>query len=157
MAIDYSEFDDVVDIDAIMEEIKEAEEETPMEYVDVPAGTYEVKITKLELAKSSNGNPMIKGRFKVLAGDFKGQTIFYNQVVTQGFQIVLANKFLASLETGLDITFEKVEKPYIPYAELIEEVYRACRGKKEFALKYGQNDKGFNTFEILEVFPVNKS
>lgn len=152
--IDYNEFDEIVDVDTLLAEIEEAKEAAPIEYVDVPCGTYEVKLTKLELGKSQKGAYMVKGRFRVIEGDYKGQTIFYNQVVTSGFQIHANNEFLKSLETGLDICFEKVQKPYIPYAELMEKVYTACRGKKEFALKYGQNDKGFKTFEILEVFNV---
>ena len=55
---------------------------------EVPHGTYEVEINKLELGKSKKGDPMFSCWFKILAGEYKGSLIFMNQIVTQGFQIL---------------------------------------------------------------------
>lgn len=156
--MDYTQFDEMVDIETIIVEMEEAAEANPAEYVDVPPGTYEVKVTKFELGESSTGNKMIKGRFRVIAGDFKGQTIFYNQVVKQGFQFHEANKFMQSLAPEVDVKLDTSDpmKVYSRYAATINAVYQAVRGKKEFALEYGQNSKGFSTFKIINTFPVKR-
>ena len=72
-----------------------------------------------------------------------------NQVVTKGFQIHIANEFLRSLGTNIDIRFESFSQ----YANLIADVYEAINGNFEYALEYGES-KGFNTFEITEIFEV---
>jgi len=43
---------------------------------EVPHGTYEVEINKLELGKSKKGDPMFSCWFKILAGEYKGSLIF---------------------------------------------------------------------------------
>lgn len=160
--MDYNEFNNKIDLDTLFVEIDEALEESPLEYVDVPCGMYEVKLTKLEMGETSSGKLACKGRFKVLTGEYKGQNIFYTQVLTQGFHYVQCVKFLDTLGTEVDCNISN-HKPLILnhhqgaygfYSDLFKEVYQACRGKKEFALEYGENDKGFKTYKVLEVFNV---
>lgn len=145
----FDKWNKVVDIEGLKKDMANAEQNNK-EYVDVPTGTYEVKLAKAELKPSkTNSNPMVSMWFKVIAGEYKGQTIFMNQIVTQGFQLNIVNNFLRSMDTGLDIEF----KDYKQYADLLLDVAEACE-KAEFALKYGENAKGFKTFEIVEVFDV---
>ncbi len=40
---------------------------------EVPHGTYEVEINKLELGKSKKGDPMFSCWFKILTGEYKGK------------------------------------------------------------------------------------
>lgn len=149
MAVDFDKFNKMFDVEGLKADIEEAAAFVPGEYVEVPCGTYEVKLTQLELGESkTSGNPMVKARFKVLAGDYKGQTIFYNQVVKEGFQIHIVNQFLRSMETGLDIAFEN----WVSWANLLGDVFKAVDKKKEFALEYGETNKGFKTYAIKEVF-----
>ena len=100
----FAEFDKQYDVAGLQADIKEAAENGGNRE-EVPHGDYEVAINKLELKKSNAGNPMVSVWFKVLAGNHKGQLIFMNQVITQGFQIHIANEFLRSLNTGLGIEF----------------------------------------------------
>ncbi len=75
-----------------------------------------------------------------------------NQVVTQGFQIHIANEFLRSLvsevEEKPDITF----KTYNQYNDMIMDVMEAIDGNFEYLLDYRENSKGYNEFEIKEVY-----
>ena len=94
---------------------------------------------------------MVSIWFRILAGKFKNSIIFYNQVINQGFQIHLSNEFLRSLDTGVDIpsNFSSYKK----YNNLIMDVAEEADAQKlEYELKYGENKKGFKTFEILSVF-----
>ena len=146
MAIDFSKFDKKVDLEGLKKDI---EESSSNDFKEVPLGTYEVAITKLELGESSKGDPMVKVWFKILEGEYKGSLIFMNQVVTKGFQIHIVDEFLRSLDTDIEIAFES----YSQYAELLADVYEAIEGNFEYALEYGEN-KGFNTFKITNVFEV---
>lgn len=145
----FDKWNKAVDLDGLKKDMADAQQENK-EYVDVPVGTYEVELAKAELiASKKTQNPMVTMWFKVVAGDYNGQTIFMNQVVTQGFQLNIVNNFLRSMDTGIEVEFVD----YKQYSELLLDVAEACEGL-EFALKYGENAKGFKTFEIVEVFDV---
>ena len=149
MAIDFSKFDKKADLEGLKNDILEAEENGGGNFKEVPHGNYEVAITKLELGESKKGDPMVTVWFKILDGEFKNSLIFMNQVVTQGFQIHIVDDFLRSLETDVEIEFES----YAQFGELLMDVFEAVEGKLEFGLKYGER-KGFNTFEITDVFEL---
>lgn len=144
----WEKFDEMIDTKALKEEVEKASEQG--DFPEVPHGTYEVKIEKLELVESKSGKPMMTCWMKILDGEYKGQRLFYNQVLHVGFGIHKANEFLRSLDSGLDIEFENFKQ----YNDLLLDVHEAIDGKLEYAVKYGEDRKGFNTFEIKEVFEV---
>lgn len=150
MAIDYSKFDKVMDLEGLNKDIKEAEENGGADFREVPHGTYEVSITKLELGESKKHDPMVSVWFKILTGEYKGSLIFMNQVVTKGFQIHIVNDFLRSLESGLDVEWPG---SYSEYASLLLDVHEAIDGKFEYGIEYGEKN-GFNTFKVTDVFEV---
>lgn len=121
------------------------------EYVDVPAGTYEVKVVKLELGESRNHQPMAKVWFKVLTGEYANQMIFMNQVLISAFGIKKFNDFLSSLQSGVPIVF----KDYVQYSELIDTVYNKIDMVHEYALDYvDKNEKGYSEYVITDVYDV---
>lgn len=148
--MDFSKFDKRVDLEGLKQDIMEAEENSGGDFKEVPHGKYEVAITKLEPTESKKGDPMVSVWFKVTNGEYKGSLIFMNQVITQGFQIHIADEFLRSLETTVDVQFES----YSQYAELLADIFEEIEDKVEFVLDYGENKKGFNTFEIIDSFEV---
>lgn len=144
---DFSKFDSQVDIEGLKHDIQDAATNGGGDFKEVPLGAYEVKIKKLELKLSKKGDPMVSCWMQILEGDYKGQLLFMNQVVTKGFQIHIVDEFLRSLESGELICFES----YSQYAQLLMDIAEAIDGKKEYALEYGEKN-GFNTFKITEVF-----
>lgn len=149
---DFSKFDDELDLAGLMEDIDNAEKGggNNGDFKEVPLGNYEAKIDKLELSVSKSGKPMLTCWFKILAGEFKNSRLFMNQVVEQGFQIHIANDFLRSLDSGLDIKFTP-NGGYKAYEQMVMDVAEAIDGL-EYAVKYGETSKGFKTFEITDVF-----
>lgn len=145
--MDFSKFDKQIDLEGLKQDIADSANN---DFKEVPHGTYEVAITKLELSESKKGDPMVKAWFKILEGEFKNSLVFMNQVVTTGFQIHIVDNFLRSLGTDIAVCFES----YSQYANLIADVYEAVNGNFEYALEYGEK-KGFNTFEIKEVFELD--
>ena len=143
----FDKFDKMVDVEGLKQDAKDAAE-NKMEFKEVPEGKYEVKIDKMELTESKKGRPMLTVWMKILEGEYKGQLIFYNQVVDMGFGLHNANEFLRSLDSGLDVTFENFRQ----YGNLIMDIHEAIDGVLEYGLKYGKNSKGYNTYEITDVF-----
>lgn len=146
--MDYSKFDKMVDLDGLKKDIESAKEGSG-EYTEVPHGTYEVSIDKMELAESKKGDPMVTIWFKILNGEFENSRLFMNQVITKGFQIHIVNEFLRSLGSGKSVTFET----YSQYSNLIMDIMESIDGTKEYHLEYGEK-KGYNTFKILEIFEL---
>lgn len=158
MAFDFSKFDKMVDKEGLQEDIHKASENN-IEYKEVPTGTYEVKIEKMELVETGEnaknpGMPMVSIWFKILEGEYKGSLIFYNKVImgtsNDGFMIHSNNEFLRSLDSGIDVEFES----YSQYAKLLLDIHEAIDGQLEYALEYGENKQGFKTYEITEVYEV---
>lgn len=148
----FDKFNEMMDLDGLKADIELASKNTG-EYVEVPFGDYEVKVVKLEIGetgeKSKNpGMPMAKIWYEILTGDMKGNKIFQNQMLTGGFGIHKMNELLNDFETGLTIVFEN----YNQYNDLFEQVFAEIDGKAEYQLSYGQNNKGFNTYTIVQRF-----
>lgn len=149
MANIWEKFDKAIDVEGLQKDVQEAAE-NGTNFREVPHGEYEVKIEKLELVESKAGDPMVTVWFKVLAGDYKGSMIFMNQVITKGFQIHIMNEFLRSLDSGYDVEF----KSYSQYGQLLMDIHEAIDGNLEYGLIYGEGKKGFNTYEISNVYEV---
>ena len=145
----WEKFDKQVDVEGLKEDVKEAAE-NKIEFKEVPEGKYEVKITKMELKESKKGRPMVSIWMKILAGEYKGQLIFYNQVVDIGFGIHKVNEFLRSLDSGVEIKFESFKQ----YNDMLMDVNESIDGNLEYGLDYSKNSKGFNEYEITDVFEV---
>src|SRR5690606_36328459 len=126
-------------------------EENGSDYREVSHGTYEVKIEKLELTQTKETKlPMVSCWIRIVEGEYKGSIIFMNQVISQPFQLHIANEFYRSLESGLEVEFNS----YSQYGQLLMDIHEAIDGKLEYLLKYEQNNKGFDTFEIVDIYEV---
>jgi hypothetical protein len=146
----FAKFNDMFDLAGLKSDVETAATNTG-EFKDVPKGNYEVKVVKLELGETGEksktpGMPMAKVWFEVVAGEFKGQKIFMNQMLTSGFGIHKMNEFLASLETGIHVEFENFEQ----YADLFAQIFDEVDGKAEYQLDYGENNKGYSTYTIVQ-------
>lgn len=144
----WDEFDEKIDTEGLARDAKKAAENGGGDYKEVPLGTYEVEVNKLELKKSKKGDPMLSIWFKIIAGEYKGSLIFYNQVILQGFGIHNANEMLRSLDSGVEVKFTSFKK----YHEMLLDIVEAIEGNLEYALEYGENNKGYNTYKITDVF-----
>lgn len=151
MANIWEKFDKVIDVEGLQKDVQEASK-NGANFREVPHGEYEVKIEKLELVESKAGDPMVTVWFKVLTGDYKGSMIFMNQVITKGFQIHIMNEFLRSLDSGIEVEF----KTYKQYGQLLMDIHEAIDGQFEYGLKYGEGKKGFNTYEIVDVYDIEE-
>lgn len=147
----FEKFNKNADLAGLKNDIQEAKNGGGTgEFKEVPTGTYEVEIAKLELKESKKGDPMVACWFKILEGEYKGSMLFMNQVITQGFQINIVNEFLRSLGTGINVEFEDYEQ----YNNLLMDILEDIEGNFEYCLKYSLSKKGFAEYKITEVYEV---
>lgn len=151
----FSKWDDSVDVEGLAKDVQEAAENGTGNYKEVPHGDYEVAVTKLELVASKKGDPMVSIWFKIVGeGEYKGSLIFMNQVITQGFQIHIANELLRKIASECDDVAEIEFKTYKQYSELLMDIFEAIDDNFEFALSYKKGKKDFSTYEITDVYPL---
>ncbi|SPF51527.1 conserved hypothetical protein [Candidatus Desulfosporosinus infrequens] len=143
----WEKFDRAIDTKALKEDVLAAQE-NKQEFRDVPKGHYEVKVEKLELVESKSGKPMMACWMKILSGEYKGQLIFYNQVIHVGFGIHKATEFLSSLDSGIEVLFDS----YQQFNELLLDLHEVINDKFEYEVDYGEDKKGFGTYVIKEIF-----
>lgn len=151
MAIDFSRFDTEENLKQIRED---ANKVFDGEFEEVPPGTYEVALSKLELTESKKGNLMVEVWYTILSGDYENQKLFQYQVVSDGKKVNILKPLLEKLsDNEIDVTFTT----YAKYAELLDEIMEFSEDNNlEYSLKYDEkvskDGNTFKTFKILEVF-----
>lgn len=151
----FAQWDNAVDMDDLQKNIQEAAKNNGGNFKEVPHDEYEVSIEKMELKASKKGDPMVSIWMKIVGdSEFKGSLIFMNQVITQGFQIHIVNEFLRSLIQDCANAPVVEFKSYSQYANLLMDIHELIADSFEYAVNYGQTKKGFDTFEITEVFAL---
>lgn len=154
MANIFDQWDNAFDTEGLQNDIKEAAENGGTgQYEEVPHGNYEVKVEQMELKATKKGDPMVSIWFRILEGDFKNSIIFYNQVITQGFQIHIVNELLRKMVVEMQNAPEIEFKTYKQYGSLLMDIFEGISDNFEYNLGYGKGKKeGFHTYTIKEVY-----
>lgn len=148
MAIDFKKWNDQFGGKDALEDLEKASQN---EYREVPDGTYNCKLEKLELAESKAGKPMIKGQFRISEGQYKKQCLFVNQVFTRGFPQYKGIEFLRSLqilddvEVTFDGDFEHFNDMLLDMAEIAES------DRMDFSVKKTTEGE-YTRLTVMEVF-----
>lgn len=153
----FDKWDNEVDTEGLAKDVAEAAENGGTgNYKEVPHGEYEVAVQQMELKASSKGDPMVSIWFKIVSeGEYKGSIIFYNQVITQGFQIHKVNEILRMMVSEMGNDAPNVEfKTFKQYSNLIMDIFEAIDDNFEYALKYSKGKKDFSNYEITEVYTL---
>jgi hypothetical protein len=125
------------------------------DYPEIPVGTYEVKVDKLECKKSKSGNPMISIWFKILKGKYEKSLIFYNGVFKEDWMRHRVAKILSDILDDGDRTAEinliLKTADIQTINDFCMDIHESVDGRLEYLLDYGLH-KGYNTYAIKEVF-----
>lgn len=148
----FDKWDKKVDIEALSEGIKNVEKNGGLgEFAEVPTGRYEIRIEDMELKESKNGHLMFVCKMRILAGDFENRVMYWNQPITLDFQIALVNRFLRSLESGIDV--DSTFMGYTNYNNTIMDIHEAIDDAGlEYMVEYSKNKKDYPIYTIKEVF-----
>lgn len=149
-----------------MDDLNDLDKGSDGQYEEVPYGQYEVRVTKIELVKTKptakNPNqPMARISFRVINNENISGYISYfaildNKYITMRMQ--MTNRLLKSMKTNVDLSpsnFRDAEGNYDlnAYRDLLTKVYEDITSRGlEYGLDYSENDKGFATYTITNVF-----
>lgn len=152
MAIDFSAFDNKVNLDELQKEVEAADASA---FEDVPDGTYIVGFEKMEI-KLTNAKDklMFAVQCKIKEGEHKGRLLFFNRVIsgnsspkwTDGQAIKSVCIWLDKLETETVPEFINYED----FAGCILDIFQEVQGRVEAEVEWAA--KKFNPITIKEVF-----
>lgn len=152
MAIDFSAFDQKVDLDALQKEVAETDASA---FEDVPDGTYIVGFEKMEI-KLTNAKDklMFAVQAKIKEGEHKGRMLFFNRTIsgnksqkwTDGMAIKSVITWLDKLETETMPEFVN----YADFVDCVLDIFQEIQGKVEAEVEW--KAKAFHPLTINEVF-----
>lgn len=151
--MDFSKFDEQVNIDQLKADAAEAEKNRGLgDFPEIPKGTYIVSVDSLEVGETKDQRPMLKGQFRIQEGEFEKSCLFYNRVLygtkNDANMIASAVGFLKTLEPSDEvgpITFES----YAAFADLVLDIAEDIQGL-QYEIEY--DPKAFNSISIKDVF-----
>lgn len=157
MAIDFSAFDDKVNLAALQKEVAEAKD---TEFADVPDGKYIVGIEKMEIKTTKAGDKlMFAVQMKIKEGEQKNRKIFFNRVISGNRTSETWNdgRAIKSVCTWVNELLGEDEEPvafvnYQDFADQILDVFQSIQNSIELEISYAA--KNFNPVKIEEVFDL---
>ena len=157
MAVDFSAFDEKVDLGALQKEVDEAPD---VSFSDVPDGVYIVSIEKMEIKQTkAKDKLMFSVQCKIKEGDQQGRMIFFNRVILGNKTTEKWNdgRAIKSVCTWVNELLRVDVDPvvfvnYTDFAGQILEVFQSIQGAIELEVKYAAN--AFNPITINEVFDL---
>lgn len=154
MAVDFSAFDNKIDLDGLQKEVAEAKE-----FQDVPDGEYVVSIEKMEIKLTkAKDKLMFAVQCKIKEGEQKGRMIFFNRPISGSTSPKWTDgQAIKSVCTWVNELLDADEPPvefvnYTDFAEQILDVFQSVQAAIEVKVEYGA--KAFNSISIKEVFEV---
>lgn len=162
--MDFSKFDEQVNMDQLQKDIEEAKENGGTgDYPEAPKGTYEGFIEKMEIGETKDKRPMFKVMFRVTEGvseeaeeyvsGFKKKKpcLFMNRVLfgtkNDGNMIQSVIGWLEKLESETPIVFES----YSQFNDLVLDLAEEC---EELGMEIEYDPDSFNNISINEVWEL---
>lgn len=155
MAIDFSAFDQNVDVEQLA---KDVANEPAAEFDEVPDGKYIVSFEAMEIKLTKAGDKlMFAVQCKIKEGEQKGRMIFFNRVISGNKSSEKWNdgKAIKSVITWL----EKLETETVPeffnyqdFADCVLDIFQEVKDAVEAEVKYKADS--FNPISIKEVFDL---
>ena len=153
MAIDFSAFDQNVDVEQLA---KDVANEPAAEFDEVPDGKYIVSFEAMEIKLTKAGDKlMFAVQCKIKEGEQKGRMIFFNRVISGNKSSEKWNdgKAIKSVITWL----EKLETETVPeffnyqdFADCVLDIFQEVKDAVEAEVEYKADT--FNPISIKEVF-----
>ncbi len=157
MGINFSLFDENIDLNALQKEVEAAGD---TDFADVPDGEYIVSIEKMGI-KLTNAKDklMFAVQCKIKEGEQKDRMIFFNRVISGNKNSETWNdgKAIKSVVTWVNKLLSEDEDPvvfvtYQDFADQILDVFQSIHGNIEMEIDYAA--KRFNPITIKEVYDL---
>ena len=153
MAIDFSKFDELVDLKKLEDDANEIIKNGGTgDYPEIEAGQYHGKIEKLEVGEAKDGRPMLKCQFRITEDPHKKSCLFMNRVLygtkNDANMIASAVGWLLSLEPSEEVG-EVAFHGYAQFADLVLDIAEDI-AELEYDVDYDPD--AFNNISIAEVY-----
>ena len=157
MAIDFSIFDNKVDLKELQKEVSEAKD---TDFEDIPDGNYIVGIDKMEIKTTKAGDKlMFAVQCNINEGEYAKRKIFFNRAISGNKNSENWNdgKAIKSVCTWVNKLLGEDEAPvefvnYQDFADQILDVFQTIGKSIELEVIYKAND--FNPITVEEVFEI---
>lgn len=151
--MDFSAFDKQIDINKLKQDAEEIKKNGGTgDFSEIPAGTYNAKVEKLELGATKDGRPMLRAMFRIIEGDYKKYCLFFNRVLfgtkNDANMIAGAMTWLESLEPSEEVG-PIVFNGYSDLGELVMDIAEDI-SDLEYEVEYDPDE--FNSISITAVF-----
>lgn len=155
--VDFSAFDNKVDLAALQKEVEEAKDS---DFGDVPDGKYIIGIEKMEIKLTkAQDKLMFAVQCKIKEGEQKNRMIFFNRVISGNKNSENWNdgRAIKSVCTWVNELLGEDEEPvvfvnYQDFADQILDVFQSIQNNIEVEVTYAA--KNFNPIKIEEVFDL---
>ena len=119
MAVDFSAFDEQVDLEELQKEVQDAPETN---FTDVPDGEYEVSFDNMEIKETkAKDKLMFSVQCNILDGDQKGRKIFFNRTISGNTSPKWTNAMaIKSVITWLDKLETETIPEFVNYADFAD-------------------------------------
>lgn len=158
--MDFSKFDEQVNLDQLKEDAKEAAANGGGDYPEIEDGTYIGKFEKLELGETKDHRPMFKAMFRITEGDHTKSCLFMNRVIygtkNDANMIGSVSGFLAKLE-AVDVDGKSIDTSFESYSQFAEMIMDVAEAIDDMDLEYEVDYKkdAFNNITITDVFDAD--
>ena len=157
MAIDFSAFDEKVDLQELQNEVQNAPDN---DFADVPDGTYIIGIEKMEIKLTkAQDKLMFAVQAKIKEGEQANRMIFFNRVISGNKVSENWNdgRAIKSVCTWVNELLGEDETPvefinYQDFADQILDVFQSIQNNIEVEVTYAASK--FNPITINEVFDL---
>lgn len=150
--MDFTKFDNAVDKNQLQKQIEEAKNNPQGDYREVPAGTYNCKIEKMEIKATKDGRPMFSVMLRIMDGEFKKSCLFMNRVLygtkNDGNMINSVMGWLKKLEPQTPVIFTS----YSEFSELVLDIYDELADVIELVVEYDPD--AFNSLSVTDVYDL---
>lgn len=156
-AFNFEEFDKKLNMAQFAKDLEEAKNNASADYPEIPKGTYDVKIERMEIKPTKTTNePMFSVMLRIVEGEFKNGCLFFNRKIygnketdkwndAKAVQSVIS--WLDKLETETIPEF----KSYTQFNECILDIFEECE-EYGVTLSVEYDPDKFNPVSIKEVF-----
>ena len=153
MAIDFSKFDEQVDLSKLQNDAEEIIKNGGTgDYPEIEEGIYHGKVEKLEVGQTKDGRPMLKVQFRITEAPHKNSCLFMNRVLygtkNDANMIASAVGWLLTLEPSEEIG-DVAFHSYSQFADLVLDIAEDV-AELEYDVNYDPN--AFNNISIEEVY-----
>lgn len=154
--IDFSQFDAKLDKEQFKKDLEQAKQNAGDDYPEVPKGEYTVKIERMEIRPTKNGEPMFSAMCRIIEGEHKKQCVFFNRKIYGNKESDKWNdaKAVQTVIGWLDKLETETVPEFISYSQFNEcvlDIFDECEEYK-LELKIDYDPDGFNPIKILEVY-----